>query len=125
MEVQKAPTNPVKPLIRYEDFVKMDIRIGTIAEVDEVPETDKLLKCVVDFGLIGKRTIVSGIKEFRSPDALVGTQALYIINLEPRVIKGIESQGMLLATSFEANSPSEGFAMLHPDIPVPPGVCIR
>jgi methionyl-tRNA synthetase len=117
--------HPQKPPIRYEDFVKMDIRIGTIQEAEEVPETDKLLKCTVNFGPLGMRTIVSGIREFRNPESIIGLQVPYIINLEPRVIKGIESQGMLLAISFEAETPSAGFAFLHPDTTIPPGTAIR
>lgn len=114
-----------KPVIKYEDFSKMDIRIGTILTVEPVPDTDKLLKCTIDFGALGTRTIVSGIKEFRNPESLVGLQVPYIVNLEPRIIKGVESQGMLLAMSFDANTPGSGFALMHPDIAVPPGTCIR
>jgi methionyl-tRNA synthetase len=114
-----------KPLVRYEDFAKMDIRIGTIRAVEEVVGTDKLLQCTVDFGTLGMRTIVSGIKEFRNPESLVGLQVPYIVNLEPRVIRGVESQGMLLAMSFEAATPGTGFALMHPDIAVPSGTYIR
>jgi methionyl-tRNA synthetase len=103
----------------------MDIRIGTIKEAVPVPETDKLLQCTVDFGQLGVRIIVSGIKEFRNPESLVGLQVPYIVNLEPRIIKGVESQGMLLAMSFDASTPGTGFALMHPDIPVPSGTCIR
>lgn len=125
MEPQTSLATATKPLVRYEDFSKMDIRIGTIKEVEAIPETDKLLKCTIDFGQLGTRIIVSGIKEFRNPESLVGLQVPYIVNLEPRIIKGVESQGMLLATSFEASTPGTGFALMHPDIPVPSGVCIR
>ncbi|MFM2414360.1 MAG: hypothetical protein RI911_53 [Candidatus Parcubacteria bacterium] len=114
-----------KPLVRYEDFSKMDIRIGTIKVVEEVPGTDKLLKCTVDFGQLGMRTIVSGIKEFRNPESLINLQVPYIVNLEPRIIKGVESQGMLLAMSFDASTPGTSFALMHPDIPVPSGTYIR
>ncbi len=125
MEPHTSLATSTKPIIKYEDFSKMDIRIGTIKEVDAIPETDKLLKCTVDFGQLGIRTIVSGIKEFRNPESLVGLQVPYIVNLEPRIIKGVESQGMLLAMSFDAATPGTGFALMHPDIPVPSGASIR
>jgi len=90
--------------VSYENFKKMDIRLGTIREVVPVPETDKLLCFQIDFNEIdeeGKsklRQIVSGLHEFY-PDyeSLVGKQVLYILNLEPRTIKGYESNGMLMA----------------------------
>ena len=94
--------------VTYEEFKKMDIRVGTIREVEPVPETDKLLKCMIDFnekdaeGNPELRQIVSGIHEFY-PDyeKLIGKQVLYIVNLEPRMIKGVESRGMLMAVGDE------------------------
>ena len=90
--------------ISYEQFKKMDIRIGTIREVEAVPETEKLLKCQIDFnetneeGEVVLRQIVSGLHEYYpDPQILVGKQVLYILNLEPRTIKGVESMGMLMA----------------------------
>lgn len=90
--------------ISYEEFKKMDIRIGTIKEIEPIPETDKLLRCQVDFNEIDEegnkklRQIVSGIKEYYPEfEKLIGKQVLYIINLEPRIIKGFESNGMLMA----------------------------
>ena len=90
--------------VTYEEFKKLDIRIGTIKEIEPVPETDKLLCCQIDFGEVGDngerklRQIISGIHEYY-PDfeKLIGKQVLYIINLEPRKIKGYESNGMLMA----------------------------
>lgn len=90
--------------ITYEEFKKMDIRFGTIKEVKEVPDTDKLLCFQIDFGETDEegnkklRQIVSGLHEYY-PDyeKLVGRQLLYIVNLEPRKIKGFESNGMLMA----------------------------
>lgn len=109
--------NPQKPEIQYDDFAKLDIRIGTILEAVAVEGTDKLLKCTVNFGALGTRTIVSGIKQFRSPENLIGKQVPYIVNLAPKIIKGIESQGMLIALSIGDNQ----IALLHPDISVHPG----
>ena len=90
--------------ITYEEFKKLDIKIGTIREIEPVPETDKLLCCQIDFGEVNEngekklRQIISGIHEYY-PDfeKLIGKQVLYIINLEPRKIKGYESNGMLMA----------------------------
>jgi methionyl-tRNA synthetase len=90
-EVMKAQ----KEAITYEDFAKIDIRIGTILEAEKVPKTDKLLKLTIDTG-IDKRTVVSGIAEFFEPGKIIGKQVAILINLEPRKLRGIESQGMIL-----------------------------
>ncbi len=103
--------------ISYDDFAKLDIRIGRVEAAERVPDTDKLIKCTVDFGELGKRTIVSGIALYRNPEDLVGKTLPYIVNLAPRVIKSIESQGMLLALSFGEND----LALLVPDRDAPPG----
>lgn len=112
--------------VTYDEFKKMDIRVGTIIAVEPVPETDKLLKCTIDFGETNEageqvpRTVVSGIREYYPEyEQLVGKQLLYIVNLEPRVIKGIESQGMLLAVGEGAPT------MLIPETKVPGGSKIR
>lgn len=90
-----AVLEPVKDACTFEDFVKSDIRIGTILEAEKIPKTKKLLKLKVDIGL-EVRTIVSGIAESYSPEEVVGQQVSVIINLAPRKIKGVESQGMIL-----------------------------
>lgn len=90
--------------VSYEEFKKMDMRIGTIIEVEPIPETDKLLCCQIDFGEVDEngekklRQIISGIREYY-PDVsvLINKQVLYIVNLEPRTIKGFQSNGMLMA----------------------------
>jgi len=98
--------------ISYEEFKKMDIRVGTIREVEPVPETDKLLVCKIDFGEKEEngneklRQIVSGIHEAYPEYAnLIGKQVLYIVNLEPRTIKGVESNGMLMAVMGKDDKP--------------------
>ena len=90
--------------VKYEEFKKMDIRVGTIREIEPIPETDKLLKCQVDFNEVDEdgnkklRQIISGIHEyFPDYEKLIDKQVLYIVNLEPRKIKGFESNGMLMA----------------------------
>lgn len=81
--------------ITYDDFIKMDIRVGTILEAERVPKTDKLLKLLIDTG-IDKRTVVSGIAEYYKPDEIIGQKVSVLANLAPRKIKGIESKGMIL-----------------------------
>ena len=86
---------PQKEECSFEDFEKMDIRTATVLEAERVPKTDKLLKLTIDTG-IDKRTIVSGIAEYYSPEEMVGRQICILANLKPRTIRGIESHGMIL-----------------------------
>jgi len=88
---------PQKENISFDDFCNMDIRVGTIIEAEKVAKTKKLLKITVDTG-VDKRTVVSGIAESFSPEEIIGQQVSILLNLEPRKIKGIESQGMILMT---------------------------
>ena len=90
-----APANPAKDEISYDDFVKMDIRTGTILEAEKVPKTKKLLKLKIDTG-IDQRTVVSGIAEHYAPEDIIGKQVSVLVNLAPRKLRGIESQGMIL-----------------------------
>jgi methionyl-tRNA synthetase len=108
------------PEIAYDDFAKLDLRIGTIRSVEQVPDTEKLLACTIDFGELGTRTIVSGIAQWKKPEDLVGKQCIYIVNLAPRILRGVESQGMLLACSDEA-----GVALIHPERPIAPGTALH
>ena len=86
---------PQKPHISYDEFSTMDIRTGTILEASRVPKTDKLMKMLVDTG-IDKRTIISGIAAYFTPEELPGKQVCVLVNLAPRKMRGIESQGMIL-----------------------------
>jgi methionine--tRNA ligase beta chain len=112
--------------VTYDEFKKMDIRIGTIREIEPVPETDKLLRCQIDFNEKNEageevlRQIISGIHEYY-PDyqTLIGKQVLYIVNLEPRTIKGFESNGMLMAVGDDKP------IFLIPETDVPPGSRVR
>ncbi|MES2307404.1 MAG: methionine--tRNA ligase [Verrucomicrobiota bacterium] len=90
-----AETAASKPETSFDDFSKMDIRVGTILEAERVPKTDKLLKLLIDTG-IDKRTVVSGIAAYYKPEDIIGQQVSILVNLAPRKIKGIESQGMIL-----------------------------
>jgi methionyl-tRNA synthetase len=94
-ERRNAKAEPQKEAVNFDDFTKMDIRTGTILEAEKVAKTTKLMKLLVDTG-IDKRTIVSGIAEHFTPEELPGKQVSILVNLEPRKIKGIESQGMIL-----------------------------
>ena len=92
---EKVSFDPQKTTATFDDFQKMDIRLGTILEAEKVKKADKLLKLLVDTG-IDKRVIVSGIAEHYSPEEIIGKTVTVLMNLAPRTIKGIESQGMIL-----------------------------
>lgn len=114
--------------VTYEEFKKMDIRVGTIKEVEAVPDTDKLLRCQIDFNEVDEegnkklRQIISGIKEYYPKiEKLIGKQVLYIVNLEPRTIKGFESNGMLMAVDGTDSKP----VFLIPEVEVNSGSKVR
>ena len=108
--------NPIRPNIEFDDFTKLDIRVGTILECQKVPKADKLLQFKIDDGL-ETRTIVSGIAKHYQPEELVGKQVCFIANLAPRKLKGIISEGMIL--SAENNDGS--LAVIMPGREVKPG----
>lgn len=115
-QMANAAVTPPKENITFEDFSRMDIRIGTILEAEKVPKTKKLLKLKIDTG-IDQRTIVSGIAEFFDPAAIVGQQVSVLVNLAPREIKGIQSQGMILM----AENADGSLAFVQPSGQVKPG----
>lgn len=90
--------------IGYEDFSKLDMRVAEIISVEEITGADKLYKLAIDVGELGERTICAGIKEYYDEEELIGKKIIYLSNLKPRKMKGIESQGMLLAASNEDHS---------------------
>lgn len=94
-ELASATVESQKANIEYDDFAKMDIRVGTILAAEKVAKTKKLLKLTIDTG-IDQRTIVSGIAEYYSPEEIIGKQVSVLVNLAPKALKGIESQGMIL-----------------------------
>ena len=124
--------------ISIDDFKKVEIRIGKILTAERVEGSDKLMKLEVDFGfekvqittmeneepkesLIPiKRQIIAGIAQFYAPEALVGKECPFAYNLAPRLLKGLESQGMIMCPSNES-----GPVLLHPDKEVPPGSLIK
>ena len=107
---------PVRENIAFEDFQKLDIRVGTVLECTKVPKADKLLCFKIADGL-ENRTIVSGISKFYKPEELVGKQVCFIANLAPRKLKGIESQGMILS----ALNYDESLSVITVDREVKPG----
>ncbi len=105
-------------MITIEDFSKVEIRAGKILSAEKIPDTDKLLKLMVDLAEPTPRQIVSGISlYFPDPAVLVGKTAMFVTNLEPRMIKGYESNGMLFAVS----TPEGKFSLLEPNPDIPPG----
>lgn len=94
----------IKKTIAFDDFEKLDIRVGHIKNCEKVKKADKLLKFTIDDGSGKDRTIVSGIAKFYNPEDLIGKDVCFIANLAPRTLKGIESQGMILsAENFDGN----------------------
>ena len=102
---------PQKELIQFDDFAKMDIRIGTILEAEKMPKANKLLVLKVDTG-IDIRTIVSGIAEHFTPEEVIGKQVTVLVNLAPRALRGIESQGMILMS----NLPDGKLVFVNPNV---------
>ncbi len=112
-EAQESGVNPAKENIVYDDFARIDIRVGTILEAEKIAKTKKLIKLKIDTG-IDQRTVVSGIAEYYKSKDIIGKQVCILVNLEPRKLRGIESQGMILMAE-DANgklvfvSPAEKF----------------
>ncbi len=109
-EIANATVEPQKDTITFEDFTKLDIRVGTILEAEKMPKTKKLLKLKVDTG-IDTRTIVSGIAESFSAEDVIGKRVTVLINLAPRALRGVESQGMILMTE----TPDGKLVFVNPD----------
>ena len=109
--------NPMKEQISFDDFTKIDLRTATILEAEKVEKADKLLKLRVDTG-VDVRTVVSGIAESFSPEEIIGKQVMILLNLAPRKIRGIESQGMLLLTT----KPDGKLSFVTPDEKVENGI---
>lgn len=107
---------PIRENIGFEDFMKLDIRVGRVTECSKVPKADKLLQLKIDDGLKG-RTIVSGIAKYYKPEELVGKQVCFVANLEPRKLKGILSEGMILS----AEDADGRLAVVSPAADVTPG----
>lgn len=115
-ELATATVEPQKANIEYDDFAKMDIRVGTILAAEKVAKTKKLLKLTIDTG-IDQRTIVSGIAEYYSPEEIIGKQVSVLVNLAPKALKGIESQGMILM----AENLDGSLSFISPEKPIKNG----
>ena len=133
-------------MISYDDFKKVEIRAGKILSAEKVPDTDKLLKLSVDFAektetvdAAGNKTVTPKVRQiisgialyFPDPAMLVGKTCMFVTNMEPRIIRGLESQGMLFAVSTPpastsshvppGDAPVGGFSLLEPNSSIPPG----
>jgi methionyl-tRNA synthetase len=113
-ETESTGPNPLKPEIVFDDFAKIDLRVGTIIEAKKVEKADKLLELLVDLGF-EQRTILSGIAMHFNPEDIVGKQVTIVANLAPRKMRGIESKGMILMAEDAAGklyfvNPTEGIA---------------
>ncbi len=106
-------------MISYDDFKKIELKVGKVLEAERVEGSDKLLKLQVDVGA-ESRQIIAGIGKQYAPEQMVGKQVVIVANLEPRMLMGLESQGMLLAASDE-----NGPVVLMPEREVPPGAEVR
>jgi methionyl-tRNA synthetase len=115
-ELKAHQAAPVKGTVTFDDFTKLDIRVGKVLECTKVPKADKLLQFKIDDGL-GGRTILSGIAQHYHPEELLGKNVCFIANLAPRKIKGIESQGMILSAENADGNP----AVIQPLREVEPG----
>ena len=113
-------TEPIALTIEFDDFTKLDIRVGKVLECQKVPKADKLLQFKIDDGL-GGRTIVSGIAKHYNPEDLVGKQVCFVANLAPRKLKGIESQGMILS----AEDADGRLVVISPQDDVTAGSCVK
>ncbi len=97
MKPQNKKVTPQKETIQYDDFAKLDMRVGTIIEAEKMPKADKLLVLKIDTG-IDVRTIVSGIAQSFKAEDIIGKKVTVLVNLAPRALRGVESQGMILMT---------------------------
>ncbi|MDR1380154.1 MAG: methionine--tRNA ligase [Tannerella sp.] len=115
-EAAEKQTAPIRETVSFDDFTKLDIRVGTVIECTKVPKADKLLQFKIDDGL-GGRTIISGIAKYYNPEELTGKQVCFIANLAPRKLKGIVSEGMILS----AENADGNLAVVMPEKNVKPG----
>ena len=108
-------------MISYSEFQNVDLRVGRVLSAERVEGSEKLLKLIVDIGPeVGERQIIAGIGKVYDPDVMVGREIIVVINLEPRSLMGLESQGMLLAADDES-----GPILLKPDKDALPGAKIK
>ena len=109
------------PLIPYDDFAKLDLRIATVTKAELHPNADRLLKLQIDDGTPEGRQICAGMKDWYAPEELEGTQVVIIANLEPRKIRGEISEGMVVAATRRTGDDAEDVAVLRVDREMPAG----
>ncbi len=119
-EIAAWKPEPQQPDVPFDDFMKLDIRVGKVLECERVPKADKLLKFLIDDGM-EKRTIVSGIAKFYEPEQLVGKQLCFVANFAPRKLKGVLSQGMILS----AVQPDGSLTVIQPEGNIAPGAQVK
>lgn len=107
-------------MISIDDFAKVEIKVGTVLEAEFIEGSDKLLKLKVDLGEEESRQVLSGIKQWYKPEQLIGKQFVFVSNLEPRMMMGLESQAMIMAAGTEKKP-----VLLKPASKVPPGTKVR
>lgn len=124
-ETQDDTQDKGKPTITYDDFCKLDLRIGSIVEVAEHPNADRLVVMKVNLG-DETRQIIAGVKNYYAPESLLGKQIVVVTNLQPRKMRGMESNGMLLAASVLEGEELKDVVVLttDPDKQVPPGAAV-
>lgn len=118
----QAPQGVFKPRIAYDDFAKIDLRVATVVEAAPHPNADKLLVLTVDLGT-ERRQLIAGIRAYYAPEMLVGRQVIVVANLEPRKMRGLESNGMVLAASA-GEGEARNVILLGVEKPTPPGSTI-
>ena len=111
---------PVKPTISFDEFAKVDLRVGTIISADDLEDSNKLIKLVVDIG-VKKQQIIAGVKKFYRVEDLVGKQVVIVANLAAKSLAGYESEGMLLAVDNDEGGP----VVLLPEKVVADGATIK
>ena len=115
---QPVETKPESDgLIDITDFAKVDLRVGLVLEAERIPKSDKLLKLKIDLGEAQPRQILAGMAEYYTPEQMVGRKVVVVANLKPRKLRGLESQGMVVAASV-GDEGSPVLAGFHEDVPI-------
>ena len=115
------PSAEPKPMIPFDDFIKLDLRVATVTACEPHPDADRLLKVQLDDGTEEGRQVCAGVKAWYTPEEMVGKQVVIVANLEPRKIRGEISQGMILAASDMQGEDERDVVVLGLDKPVKPG----
>jgi methionyl-tRNA synthetase len=111
-----------KPVVSYEDFAKLDLRVAKVLEVADHPNADKLLVMKIDVGG-QQRQIIAGMKPYCTPESLLGKDIVVVLNIQPRKMRGLESHGMLLAATYQKDTAMD-VVVLTTDRPVPSGSAV-